>query len=88
VTPVDGGVQAALPAAQVEKCAQQPTLAQPQVPGSTNTEWQSGRASHDACVVFALHGAGHAIAGHWLAGIGALAGEQPANDWPPLQFGQ
>jgi hypothetical protein len=34
------------PSAHREKWAQQPTALQPQLPGSTNTEWQSVRASH------------------------------------------
>ena len=38
------------PSAHREKRAQQPTALQPQVPGSTNTEWQSVRASHAASV--------------------------------------
>jgi hypothetical protein len=79
-------VQTALPSAQREKCAQQPTLAQPQVPGSTNTEWQSGRTSHDACVVAMLHGAGHAMAGQapgWPVGS-----EQPVKKLAPLHPGQ
>jgi hypothetical protein len=81
-----GGVQTALPSAQREKCAQQPTAAQPQVPGSTNTEWQSGRASHDSCVVMMLHAAGHAMAGQMMAEV--VTGTHAENDEPPLQFGQ
>lgn len=83
---VGGGVQTALPSAQREKCAQQPTLAQPQVPGSTNTEWQSGRASHDSCVVVMLHAAGHAMAGQRMAEV--VAGTQVKNVELPSQFGQ
>jgi len=53
---------------------QQLIPAQPQVPGSAKTEWQSPRLSHAACVVIALQlpeaasdvpasGAGQAMAG-------------------------
>ena len=46
------GVQRARsPSAQRAKCAQQPGVAQPHVPGSSNTEWQSLRASQAASVV-------------------------------------
>jgi hypothetical protein len=43
------------PSAQREKCAQQPTAAQPQVPGSTNTGWQPVRASQSTSVVASAH---------------------------------
>jgi hypothetical protein len=50
-----GPVQLARPpSAQRLKCIQQLTAAQPQVPGSAKTEWQSLRPSHAACVVIAL----------------------------------
>ena len=39
------------PSAQRENRAQQPSAAQAQPRGSTNTEWQSDRASQAACVV-------------------------------------
>jgi hypothetical protein len=86
VTPVDGGAHTALPLAQLEKCAQQPTLAQPQVPGSVNTEWQSGRASHDSRVVIRLHAAGHAMAGQMMPDV--VAATQVKNVEVPSQFGQ
>ena len=83
---IDGGAQTALPSAHCENRAQQPALAQSQVPASKNTEWQSGRASHDCCVVAMLHGAGHAMAGQMMAEV--VAGTHTENDEPPLQFGQ
>jgi hypothetical protein len=81
-----GGVHIALPVAQAEKCAQQPTAAQPQVPGSTKTEWQSGRASHDACVVMMLQAAGQAMAGQRMAEV--AIGTHVKNEELPSQVGQ
>ena len=81
-----GGAQTALPSAQRENCAQQPTPAQRHVWGSTNTEWQSGRASHESRLVMRLHAAGHAMAGQRMADV--VAGTQPENVEPPSQVGQ
>jgi len=81
-----GGVHTALPAAQAEKCAQQPTAAQRQVWGSTKTEWQSGRASHDSCVVMMLQAAGQAIAGQRMAEV--VIGTHVKNEELPSQVGQ
>jgi hypothetical protein len=43
------------PSAQNENFAQHPEAAQPHVPGSLNTEWQSGRASHASSVETVEH---------------------------------
>jgi hypothetical protein len=62
VTDLQSGVPvhfALSPSAHTENFAQQPDAAQPHVPGSWNTEWQSVRASHAASVVAAEHGAAH-----------------------------
>jgi hypothetical protein len=56
-------LQMAGPSAQLEKCVQQPAVPQSQVPGSTNTEWQSARASQSASVVCVEQGGGQMIAG-------------------------
>ena len=74
------------PSAQREKRAQQPSAAQAQLRPSTNTEWQSGRASHASFVVTCAHGAGQAIAGQRLGGSSGAA--QRMNALPPLQPGQ
>jgi hypothetical protein len=45
------------PSEHREKLAQQPATAQSQIGLSTNTEWQSERASHAASVVTLAHDA-------------------------------
>jgi hypothetical protein len=73
------------PSAQRENCAQQPSAVHAQVCGSTNTEWQSVRASHASFVVTCPHGKGQAIAGQAAPEPGA---PQPTKRVPPLQSGQ
>ena len=70
------------PSAQREKRAQQPSAAQAQLRPSTNTEWQSGRASHASFVVACAHGAGHAVVGQTLGG--SFGAAQRMNALPPL----
>jgi len=73
------------PSTHFWKWAQQPAAAQPHVPGSKNTEWQSLRASQSASVVTLEHGATHLIAGH--CGCGSFGSEHFTNDfaWQPGQ---
>lgn len=75
------------PSAHREKWAQQPTALQPQLPGSTNTEWQSVRASHAASVATFAQGAG-AGQTYPVQATASLGPEQPANVLPPEQLGQ
>jgi predicted Abi (CAAX) family protease len=75
------------PSAQREKRAQQPSAAHWQSRLSTNTEWQSVRASQASFVVATAQGAGQGIAIQALK-TGSPAAAQPTNELLPLQPGQ
>jgi hypothetical protein len=79
-------LQLAAPSAQRENFMQQPDATQVQFPGSTNTEWQSLRASQSASVVTAEHEIGQFTAGQ--GGPATPGGLQPTYIFCPWQPGQ
>jgi hypothetical protein len=77
---------AAAPSAQRENRAQQPSAAHWQSRPSTNTGWQSPRASQASRVAICAHVSGHAIGGQPTGG--SFGSAQRMNPLPPLQFTQ